>query len=222
MSVVRRMVLTGLVVAAFPWTVQAGVAIGVGVGFGGPCYRPYYPYGVGVYYRPGPYYYYPPPLYVAPAPVVVAPAPVVVAQPVVAQPVVPAIPATTSSGASPEPPLAVPAEPTPLPPPTPLAAARGGELEGLLHQLNSGDERVRADAAVQLGRMRASRGVGPLIRLLKEDRSAMVREAAARGLGLIGESNALAALQHAAQADDDRDVRHSASFAADVIRSRLR
>jgi HEAT repeat protein len=48
-----------------------------------------------------------------------------------------------------------------------------------------------------------------------------VREAAARALGLIGAPTALSALQYAAQADDDRDVRHSASFAADVIRSNL-
>jgi hypothetical protein len=44
-----------------------------------------------------------------------------------------------------------------------------------------------------------------------------VREAAARGLGLIGAASSLEALQRAALADDDREVRHSAGFAAEVI-----
>ena len=48
-----------------------------------------------------------------------------------------------------------------------------------------------------------------------------VREAAARALGLIGDTATLPALQRAAQADDDHDVRHSAQFAAEVIRSNL-
>jgi hypothetical protein len=216
MHLVRRIALAVLVLGAVPWTATAGVGIGIGIGVGGPCYRHYYPYRFGFYYGPGPYYY-PAPVYVAPPPVVVAPAPVVVAQPVVS-----AAPAISSSGAMPEPPVAVPADPTPLPPPRPLPATRGTGVEDVIRQLNSADEHVRADAAVELGRMHASRGVGPLIRLLKADRSPAVREAAARGLGLIGEANALAALQNAAQADEDRDVRHSASFAADIIRSRLR
>jgi hypothetical protein len=214
----RRFAFAALILVAVPWTAQAGVAVGVGVRFGGPCYRPCYPYRVGVgvgFYFPGPYYYGPP-VYVAPAPVVVAPTAVV------AQPVAAAAPATPTSAASPEPPLAVPKDPSPLPPPTPLPTAGEREVEDLIRQVNTGDDRARAEAAVQLGKLKASRGVGPLIRLLREDRSPAVREAAARGLGLIGETNALAALQNAAQADDDRDVRHSASFAADVIRSRLR
>ena len=91
-----------------------------------------------------------------------------------------------------------------------------------LQQLNSPDERARADAAMQLGRMKSRRAVEPLTQTLGGDRSPAVREAAARGLGLIGAPAALTALQRAAQADDDRDVRHSASFAAEVIRSNLR
>jgi HEAT repeat protein len=47
----------------------------------------------------------------------------------------------------------------------------------------------------------------------------MVREAAARALGLIGSSAALPALQQAASTDSDHDVRHSARFAIDVIQS---
>ena len=42
----------------------------------------------------------------------------------------------------------------------------------------------------------------------------------ARALGLIGSSKALPALQRAAQADSDRDVRHSAQFAAEVVQTR--
>jgi HEAT repeat protein len=49
----------------------------------------------------------------------------------------------------------------------------------------------------------------------------VVREAAARALGLIALPASLNALQHAAQADDDRDVRRSAAFAADVIRTNM-
>jgi hypothetical protein len=37
--------------------------------------------------------------------------------------------------------------------------------------------------------------------------------------GLIAAPQALPALQTAAQADEDREVRHSAQFAAEVIRS---
>jgi hypothetical protein len=39
---------------------------------------------------------------------------------------------------------------------------------------------------------------------------------------LIGSPAALPALQNAAQADSDRDVRHSASFSAEIIRANLR
>jgi hypothetical protein len=38
---------------------------------------------------------------------------------------------------------------------------------------------------------------------------------------MIGASTSLTALQNAAQSDSDRDVRQSASFAADIIRSNL-
>jgi hypothetical protein len=39
---------------------------------------------------------------------------------------------------------------------------------------------------------------------------------------LIGSPSALKALQNAAQGDDDRDVRHSAQFAAESIRANMR
>jgi HEAT repeat protein len=72
---------------------------------------------------------------------------------------------------------------------------------------------------MRLGRSKDRRAVEPLKRALSDDRSPAVREAAARGLGLIGAPAALSALQNAAQGDDDRDVRRSASFAAEVIRA---
>jgi HEAT repeat protein len=90
-----------------------------------------------------------------------------------------------------------------------------------LQRLASGDDRGRAEAAQQLGRLRDGRAVGPLTRALEQDRSPAVRDAAARGLGLIGSPASLYALQRAAQADDDRDVRRSAGFAAEVIRANL-
>jgi hypothetical protein len=198
----RKFLLAAGVLGALPWTAaQAGWSIGIGFGFPG-CYRPYY----GYYYRPYPVYVAPPPVIVQPAPVVqVAP----VAQPVYASPVA--------------------AEPAPASPPPPVvrgvapaSAPRRPEVDSYLQQMNSSDERIRAEAALQLGRLKAHRAVEPLTRALNEDRSPAVRESAARGLGLIGAPAALTALQRAAQADDDRDVRHSASFAAEVIRANLR
>jgi HEAT repeat protein len=103
---------------------------------------------------------------------------------------------------------------------TPVAASQD-EVDAALQQLASGDDRTRAQAAVQLGRLHAGRAVEPLTRALEQDRNPTVREAAARGLGLIGAPSSLSALQRAAQADDDRDVRNSASFAADIIRSNM-
>jgi HEAT repeat protein len=109
--------------------------------------------------------------------------------------------------------------------PPPLAVqqtgARQDSVEQELQLLNGPEDRVRADAAVQLGRMKATRAVQPLTQMLNGNRSAAVREAAARALGLIEAPSSLPALQHAAQADDDRDVRHSAQFAAESIRSNM-
>jgi HEAT repeat protein len=73
---------------------------------------------------------------------------------------------------------------------------------------------------LQLGRSKDPRAVDPLAATLAGDRSAMVREAAARALGLIGSPAALPALQNAAQVDSDHDVRRSAQFAVEVIQSR--
>jgi hypothetical protein len=218
MSMLRKLGLVALVIACCPWSVsQAGVV--VGVRFGGPCYRPYWGYG---FYRPYP-------LFIGPA-VVVQPAPIYV-QPAIVQPTVvqPAYPSPASPPAT--------QQPAPLPPPTPLTASdtapndvrpavattpnRRAEIDGYLQQLRTGDEQARAEALVRLGRLKAERAVGPMIKALNKDGSPQVREAAARGLGLVAVPSSLSALQYAAQADDDREVRRSASFAAEVIRGQL-
>jgi hypothetical protein len=227
MSLLRKMGLATLLIACCPWsTSQAGVYVGVGLG---PAYyRPYRcGWGYGGFYRP-----YGFGVVVAP-PVVVGAAPVVVQQPAVVQQPVVVQPAYTPSSPLPS---QAPA-PLPMPTPTPAtadasaapdvmpaAATRTGnaDIDAALQQLRAGDEQARADAAVRLGRLRAEQAVGPIVKALNSDSSPKVREAAARGLGLIGSPSALSALQYAAQADDDREVRHSASFAAETIRGSLR
>jgi hypothetical protein len=225
MSMLRKWVLATLIAACGPWSVsQAGVFVGVGCG--GPGF--YRPYGCGRWggygwggYGWGGYGFYRPyglGVVVAPPPVVVSAPPVVVQQPTVVQPAY-----------TPPPP------PAPLPMPTPsvsaadynsevtpaVAVGAQGDFNAVFQQLRDGDEQGRAEAAVRLGRLRAERAVGPLVKALNSDGSAKVREAAARGLGLIGSTSSLSALQYAAQADDDREVRHSAAFAAETIRGNL-
>ncbi|HLJ93779.1 MAG TPA: HEAT repeat domain-containing protein [Gemmataceae bacterium] len=188
--------LAALALAAASPQLRAGW--GVGVRIGGPVYyRAYDPY----YY---PYYPYRP-VYVAPAPVVVESPPVVVQSP-------PAVQAVN------------PASPTPLPPPAVLQTSQiqpvsQADIGRYLQQLRDADERVRSDSVLQLGRMKAVAAIDPVSATLAGDRSPLVREAAARALGLLGSPKALPALQHAALADPDRDVRHSAQFAVDVIQS---
>jgi hypothetical protein len=165
----------------------------VGVRIGDPfCYRPWYGYG---YYRPYP-------VYVAPGPIYVTSPPVIQQVPVqtVVQPVYQA----------------------PAPPVVAHSANADGwqiEVDRHLQLLADPNDRVRADSALQLGRLKAQSAIDPLAATLAGDRNPEVREAAARSLGLIGSMKALPALQHAAQADTDRDVRHSAQFAVDVVQS---
>lgn len=222
MSLLRKLGIAAVVVLCGPWSIsQAGVYFGVG--FGGPGYY-YRPYG---YYRGWGYGYYRPygfGVVVAPPPVVVGAPPVVVQQPTIVQQPVAVQPTYT-----PPPPAQAPA-PLPMPTPTisnaapdvmPMAAVGGTDIDAAIQQLRTGDEQTRADAAVRLGRLRAEQAIGPIVKALNSDSSPKVREAAARGLGLIGSPSSLSALQYAAQADDDREVRHSASFAAETIRSNL-
>jgi hypothetical protein len=172
-----------------------GVSFGFGYGYGG-YYGTYgyggYPLSIAV----------PPTVVVGSSPVIVQPPPVFQAPPVAAQP---------------EPgPSALSA----LPVPRPLDELPDADQD--LRRLSDPSERVRADAVMSLGRNMVQRAVLPLTRVLGNDRSAEVREAAARALGLIGSPQSLNALQNAAQTDADHDVRHSAQFAAEVIRSNLR
>jgi HEAT repeat protein len=106
--------------------------------------------------------------------------------------------------------------------PAPIARSASPAAQGNgIEDLNDPDERVRAEAAMALGRRKERRAVTALSKVLHDDGSPMVREASARALGLIAAPASLKALQNAAQADDDRDVRRSASFAAEVIRANL-
>jgi hypothetical protein len=175
------------------WSV--GVRLNFPLYFGGG-YAPYYPY----YYQP---------VYVQPAPVYIQPAPVVTA-PACPQPAYPARLYAQPSTESP--PLASVGAPQRVAPPPP-------GLDGQLRALDDPDENVRAEAALQLGRARTEASLDRLTTTLTSDRSPKVREAAARALGLIGSVKALPVLQRAALSDQDRDVRHSAEFAVDVVRT---
>jgi hypothetical protein len=222
--------LIALTVLACTWTnARAGFGVRVGIGIGVP-----YPYYYGPYYRP--YYgYYP--YYYPPAVVVAAPAPAVVVQPAPAV-VQPAPSGYQSVPASTPPPPTLPAptpvsaapalqvnQPAPLAPVVARSAApddHPGDADRLFQLLNDPGEGARISAAMQLGRAKVQQAIGPLTQMLNNDASPRVRDAAARALGLIGSPSSLNALQTAAQADDDKEVRHSAQFAAEVIRSNLR
>ena len=186
-------------VAAVPAPARAGWGVRFNIGlpiFVGPCWG-YYPYR---------------PVYVAPAPVYV-PAPVVVQPAAVAQPIAAAQPAYQTSA---PPPAYMAATPQPLAHAVALDRS-DAEVAPQLRQLSDPDERTRAASAMALGRLRAVQAVDPLAATLAGDRSPAVREAAARALALIGSPKAMPALQQAALADPDRDVRHSAQFAVDVV-----
>src|SRR5262245_39461355 len=176
----------------------AHVGVSIGLGFGVPVYRPYcyHPY-----YRPYGVYVAPAPVYLAPAPVYVqpAPAPVVIQQvPVVAAPapVLEPVPAVRAAVAAPAPspqPVVVSSAPATNP-------NREAAITAHLQKLTDPNDQVRCDAVEQLGRLHADRAVDSLAAVLAGDRSPMVRDAAARSLGLIGAPKALPALIRAAQA----------------------
>jgi hypothetical protein len=200
-----------LLLAAGPLAQNAQAWVGVRFGIGIPLY-------VG----PGPYYSYPyyyPPAYVAPAPTVVyqtAP-PTVVGSP----------PPTTEI-------LPPPQSRTPLSTPPPANSPPGlinvipasnkvsPQVDAIVRQLGDANDTVRRDAAVELGRLKALNAVDALVNVLSKDTSPIARDGAARGLGLIASPRSLNALIYSAQSDNDRDVRHSAQFAVEVIRSNLR
>jgi hypothetical protein len=202
MRSVRILALGSLAVLALVGpAAQAGhIGWSIGIGIGAP-----------VYYRPwwGPYYYYPPyPVVVQPAPVVVQPAPAMQAAPA-CQPACQGLPPAPVPVSAVTPTVARSVSPDEGP----------GDIDRNVQRLADPDDRVRAEAAITLGRERARRAVDPLMATLAGDRSPAVRETAARALGLIGAPQALPALQRAAQADADRDVRHSAQFAVEVVQT---
>ncbi len=200
-----------------PFAQNAQAWVGVRIGIGVPLYvgpGPYY-YGYGY-----PYYYYPPPGYVAPPAVVyqTAPAP--------ATSVVVRSPGEAVAAPTAPPPVA---SPTPPPPPlptvtnvVPVSNQTTPQVNSLTQQLSDGSDTVRRDAAVELGRQKAQGAVDALMNMLAKDASPIAREGAARSLGLIAAPRSLNALIFAAQADNDREVRHSAQFAVEVIRNNLR
>jgi HEAT repeat protein len=96
------------------------------------------------------------------------------------------------------------------------------DVDRNLQRLADANEQVRMDAVMALGRLKAERAVDPVAATLSGDRSPAVREAAARALGLIGSPKGLTALKYAAQADNDKEVRHSAQFAVEVIHGNMR
>ncbi len=202
-----KAVVAALLLASLPLSAaQAHVGVGIGINLGGPYYGGYGPY----YYNPYPYYYYRPYSVYVPPPAVIVQSPVVVQSAPAVQPSPVVHPSYSSPVETVPPPLAVQ-----------QTGLRQDSVEQQLQLINAPEERARAEAAVQLGRLKATRAVQPLTQMLSGDRSATVREAAARALGLIEAPSSLPALQQAAQADDDRDVRHSAQFAAESIRSNM-
>jgi hypothetical protein len=221
MRTLAAKILIALTVAASSLTAAnagwGGVRVGIGIGIPYP-----YPY----YYRP---YYYGYPYYPYPATVVVpAPPPTVVVQPAPA-----AAPAAPAGSGYQQAPPTLPA-PTPVssapvlqtaPPPLAPAVARSAapdDAEHLIQLLRDPGEGTRISAAMQLGREKQHQAVDSLIQMLNNDTSPRARDAAARALGLIAAPSSLNALQTAAQADDDHEVRQSARFAAEVIRGNLR
>ncbi|HEV3203036.1 MAG TPA: HEAT repeat domain-containing protein [Gemmataceae bacterium] len=198
-KLIRASWWAALILGIFSWnSAKAGHGgWSIGVQLGAPAYyRPY-----GPYYPYYPYYYRPYPVFVAPPPVIVQPGPVV-------ETVVP--------------PQAPYVSPSGVPALQPISAAEGtqAEINRHLQLLADPDERVRSDSATRLGRLKAGPAIDPLAATLAGDRSPEVRDAAARALGLIGSIKGLPALQRAAQADTDRDVRRSAQFAVEVIQAK--
>src|SRR5579884_2675017 len=127
----------GALVLLGAWAAPASARWAIGIGIGLPIYAPapryYYPYY--------PYYY--------PAPVVVQPAyaPPLVVQPAYAPPPVVAAPAPAPAAVAPAP------EPVPAPVLRPVAV----NVEQRIQHLSNPDAKVRADVAIELGRMKAEK-----------------------------------------------------------------
>jgi hypothetical protein len=205
-------VLLGLTPLAEQAQAWGGVRIGIGI----PLYV-----GPGPYYYGYPYRYYYPPTYVVPAPQVVYQAP----PPLVAAPPAPGLSEAVPNAPLPQANAAPAPGAAPLPPVTnviPVSNQASPQVDALVRQLSLASETARRDAALQLGRLKANSAVDALVNVLGKDVSPVARDGAARALGLIGSPTSLKALIYAAQADEDREVRRSAQFAVEVIRSNLR
>ena len=160
------------------WAAPASAGWGIGIGIGFPVCAPYRP----VYYYP---YYYPPPVIVQPAyppPVVVQPAYLAPA------PAVTAAPAPAPVAAAPAPEVVQPPVPRAAP-----ASDRQADIDRRIQHLSNPDAKVRAQVALDLGKMKAEKAVDALATTLAGDGSPAVREASARALGLISSPRALAA-----------------------------
>ncbi|MEE8462536.1 MAG: HEAT repeat domain-containing protein [Acidobacteriota bacterium] len=86
----------------------------------------------------------------------------------------------------------------------------------LLNALSDHSTKVRAEAALALGRLGTREGVSPLSRMLLEDPVPLARDAAAQALGKIADDRALTALREAL-ADLDHDARRSAMLALEKM-----
>ncbi len=82
-----------------------------------------------------------------------------------------------------------------------------------LKRLSSSHGNSRRDGARELGRLGDARAVAPLLGLLRDDRDADVRAAAAMALGEIGDPRARAYLERAAVYDKKAKVREEAARA---------
>ncbi len=101
-----------------------------------------------------------------------------------------------------------------------ICLGRLGEssVAGRLLQLvqSSTDDSFRVSATLAAGSTQSAEGVTPLVQLLKEDKSASVRAAAATALSFLGKTGALDALIDAFM-DGDAAVRQSALAAAEAL-----
>jgi cyclophilin family peptidyl-prolyl cis-trans isomerase/HEAT repeat protein len=91
-----------------------------------------------------------------------------------------------------------------------LRARPEGSAEAAAKFLTSNDERIRADAANTLSRLRAKNANDALRSMLANDPSAVARANAARALGAAEDKSSLEILLKAAAADTDPRVRVSA------------
>jgi HEAT repeat protein len=92
------------------------------------------------------------------------------------------------------------------------------DIDNNMRLLSDPDQRIRAEAVIQLGRLKAYQAIDAVAATLASDTSPTVREAAARALGLIGSAKAFPVLRQAALTDADNEVRRSAQFAAEVVK----